>query len=155
MIFSAECQEKSTNGWVQIFNGTNLDGWTPKFKGSPMGVDYKNTFHVENGLLKVDYSQYTNFNGEFGHLFWKEKLSHYIIRAEYRFIGEQCPGGPTWGFRNNGIMIFSEPRRTRWNSTRIFRRQSKFKFLAAEIRMAIRITALFARRTRTLFIMEN
>ena len=96
--------------WVQIFNGKDLDGWTPKFKGSPVGVNLNNTFHVEDGVLKVDYSKYANFDGRpFGHLFWKEKLSHYIIRAEYRFTGEQCPGGPSWGFRNNGIMIFSEP----------------------------------------------
>jgi hypothetical protein len=113
LISSGYSQDQSAGGgWVQIFNGTNLDGWTPKFRGSPMGVNYKNTFHVTNGLLVVDYSQYTHFNGEFGHLFWKEKLSHYRIRAEYRFVGEQCPGGPTWGFRNNRIMIFSEPPET-------------------------------------------
>lgn len=101
-----------TENWVQIFNGKNLNGWTPKFKGYPVGVNFKNTFRVENGLLKVDYSEYTRFNGEFGHLFWKEKLSHFRIRAEYRFTGEQTPGGPTWGFRNNGLMIFSEPPET-------------------------------------------
>jgi Domain of Unknown Function (DUF1080) len=98
--------------WVQIFNGKDLNGWTPKFKGYPMGVNFKNTFRVENGMLKVDYREYTRFNGEFGHLFWKEKLSHFRIRAEYRFTGEQTPGGPTWGFRNNGLMIFSEPPET-------------------------------------------
>ena len=63
-------------------------------------------------MLKVDYSEYTRFNGEFGHLFWKQKLSHYRIRAEYRFVREQVPGGPGWGFRNNGIMIFSQPPET-------------------------------------------
>ena len=110
LILRGECQQKATNEWVQIFNGTNLDGWTPKFKGFPMGVNLHNTFHVTNGLLEVDYSGYTNFAGNpFGHLFWKEKLSHYIVRAEYRFVGDQCPGAPQWGWRNNGIMIFSEP----------------------------------------------
>ncbi len=98
--------------WVPLFNGKDLSGWTPKFKGQPLGVNYKNTFRVEDGLLKIDYSQYTRFNGEFGHLFWKQKLSHYRIRAEYRFVGEQIAGGPGWGFRNNGIMIFSQPPET-------------------------------------------
>lgn len=98
--------------WVPIFNGKDLEGWTPKFRGSPAGVNYKNTFRVENGLLKVDYREYDRFHGEFGHLFWKEKLSHFRIRAEYRFTGEQLAGGPNWGFRNNGIMIFSEPAET-------------------------------------------
>jgi hypothetical protein len=95
--------------WVQLFNGKDLSGWTPKFKGYPPGVNYKNTFRVENGILKVDYSGYGSFNGEFGHLFWNQKLSHYRIRAVYRFVGNQVPGSPSWGFRNNGIMILSEP----------------------------------------------
>lgn len=95
--------------WIQLFNGKDLSGWTPKFKGHQAGVNYKNTFKVENGILKVDYSEYDKFNGEFGHLFWKQKLSHYRIRAEYRFVGKQLAGAPDWGFRNNGIMIFSEP----------------------------------------------
>ncbi|USX21936.1 DUF1080 domain-containing protein [Oxalobacteraceae bacterium OTU3REALA1] len=95
--------------WIQLFNGKDLAGWTPKFKGHQAGVNYKNTFKVENGILKVDYSEYDKFNGEFGHLFWKQKLSHYRIRAEYRFVGKQLAGAPGWGFRNNGIMIFSEP----------------------------------------------
>ncbi len=105
--------EKQIKGqWVQIFNGVDLSGWTPKFKGYPLGENYKNTFRVENGLLKIDYSQYPRFNGEFGHLFWKHKLSDYRIRAEYRFVGEQLAGGPAWAFRNNGIMIFSQPPET-------------------------------------------
>jgi hypothetical protein len=95
--------------WVQLFNGKDLSGWTPKFKGYPPGVNYRNTFRVENGILKVDYSGYDNFKGEFGHLFWNQRLSHYRIRAVYRFVGNQVPGAPSWGFRNNGIMIFSEP----------------------------------------------
>jgi hypothetical protein len=98
--------------WTPIFNGRDLSGWTPKFKGHPLGVNYNDTFHVEDGLLKVDYRNYTNFDDAFGHLFWKEKLSHFRIRAEYRFVGEQVKGGPPWGFRNNGIMIFSQPPET-------------------------------------------
>ncbi len=98
--------------WIPLFNGKDLAGWTPKFKGYPVGVNYKNTFRVEGGILKVDYSEYEKFNGEFGHLFWKDKLSHYRIRAVYRFVGKQIAGGPAWGFRNNGIMIFSEPPET-------------------------------------------
>jgi hypothetical protein len=91
--------------WVAIFNGKDLEGWTPKFTGYDLGVNYKNTFRVENGLLKVSYDQYDHFNGEFGHLFYKEKLSNYRIRVEYRFVGKQIPGGPDWGLYNNGIMI--------------------------------------------------
>jgi len=94
--------------WVEIFNGKNLDGWTPKFTGFPLGTNLANTFRVENGILRVSYSGYTNFTGQFGHLFWKEPLTNYLLRVEYRFVGAQTPGGPGWAFRNSGIMLHSE-----------------------------------------------
>jgi hypothetical protein len=94
--------------WVPLFSGTNLNGWIPKFKGHPAGENFRNTFRVEDGLLKVAYDQYPKFEGEFGHLFWKKKLSHYRLRVEYRFVGQQTPGGPAWAFRNSGVMIHSE-----------------------------------------------
>ena len=63
-------------------------------------------------MLKVGYDEYKNFNSEagpqFGHLFYKEPLSNYILRVEYRFVGEQCPGGPGWATRNSGVMIHGE-----------------------------------------------
>jgi hypothetical protein len=94
--------------WVPLFNGTNLEGWTPKITGFPAGTNFANTFHVEDGILKVSYSGYTNFGGHFGHLFWKNPLTNYLLRIEYRFVGDQAPGGPSWAFRNSGVMIHSE-----------------------------------------------
>jgi len=94
--------------WVQIFNGKNLDGWTPKITGFPYGTNFANTFRVEDNVLKVSFAGYTNFGGHFGHLFWKEPLTNYILRIEYRFTGNQAPGGPGWAFRNSGVMLHSE-----------------------------------------------
>jgi hypothetical protein len=91
--------------WIPLFNGKDLDGWTPKITGSVLGDNYKNTFRVEDGLLTVAYDRYEKFEGQFGHLFYREKLSHYVIRVEYRFVGQQTPGGPGWAFRNSGIML--------------------------------------------------
>jgi len=54
---------KPTERWIPLFNGRDLSGWTPKFTGHAPGENYKNTFRVENGLLNVDYSAYTNFAG--------------------------------------------------------------------------------------------
>ncbi|NPA37524.1 MAG: DUF1080 domain-containing protein [Chlorobi bacterium] len=90
---------------IQLFNGKNLDNWVFKFTGEPLNVNYKNTFHVENGILKVSYDDYDKFNNKFGHLFYKKKFSNYKLRAEYRFVGEQPPGSPPWGYRNNGLML--------------------------------------------------
>src|SRR6185436_6787309 len=93
-------QAPANGKWIQLFNGRNLDGWTPKITGYPLGENYGNTFRVENGVLKVSYDQYTEFGGKFGHLFYKDKFSHYILAAEYRFVGDQVPGGPSWALRN-------------------------------------------------------
>lgn len=94
--------------WIQLFNGVDLTGWTPKFTGSAVGVNYKNTFRVVNGVLVVSYDQYQTWNGEFGHLFYKTKFSRYLLRAEYRFVGKQVTGGVSWGYLNNGFMIHSQ-----------------------------------------------
>lgn len=101
-------QEKSTENWIQLFNGKDLDGWTPKFTGHELGENYRNTFRVENGILRVCYDDWNEWDGAFGHLFYKDEFSHYRLRAEYRFVGEQTKGGPSWAFRNNGLMLHGQ-----------------------------------------------
>lgn len=98
--------------WRSIFNGRNLDGWTVKVTNHPLGENYKNTFRVENGVLVVSYDQYDALNAEFGHLFYRERLSHFRIRLDYRFVGEQVAGSPAWALRNNGIMVHAQPPET-------------------------------------------
>jgi len=96
------------DGWIPLFNGKDLDGWKPKIKGYDLGDNFGDTFRVENGLLKVSYDHYSRFDGKFGHLFYKTPFSHYRLRVEYRFVGDQCKGGPSWAFRNSGIMIHGQ-----------------------------------------------
>ncbi len=103
-LFSCKTKPKD-EGWIQLFNGKDLSDWKIKIAGFPLNENYKNTFRVEDGLLKVRYDQYDKFDGHYGHIFYKTPYSHYKIRVEYRFVGEQCQGGPGWAFRNNGIMI--------------------------------------------------
>jgi len=101
-------KDRQSEKWIQLFNGTDLSDWTIKFSGHALNENYKNTFRVENGLLKVSYDEYDSFDAIFGHIFYKEKFSHYILRIEYRFIGEQVPGGPGWAYKNNGAMLHSQ-----------------------------------------------
>lgn len=110
VLIAISCQPGTkTQEWVSLFNGENLDGWDIKITGSELNNNYNNTFIVEDGLLKVNYDEYEEFNGEFGHIYYNEPFSHYKLRVEYRFVGEQAPGGPGWAFRNNGIMFHSQP----------------------------------------------
>lgn len=94
--------------WIPLFNGKDLDGWTVKITGYEAGDNFGNTFRVEDGLLKVAYDHYDDFGGRFGHLFYNEPFSHYLLRVEYRFVGEQAPGGPGWAIRNSGVMVHGE-----------------------------------------------
>ena len=91
--------------WRQLFNGKDLKDWRVKIRGYALNDNFGNTFRVENGVMKVGYEKYDQYNERFGHMFYREKFSHYIIAAEYRFVGEQCPGGPGWATRNSGIML--------------------------------------------------
>ncbi len=111
----AEAADKpaESSAWIQLFNGQDLTGWTPKIVGHELGDNYANTFRVEDGLLTVSYADYvdSDFAGgfkKFGHLFYKGTYSRYRLRAEYRFVGEQCPNGPGWAFRNNGLMLHGQ-----------------------------------------------
>ncbi|MCK4292938.1 MAG: DUF1080 domain-containing protein [Planctomycetes bacterium] len=95
----------SKSRWTSLFNGKDLEGWNIKITGHELNDNYGNTFRVENGILKVSYDQYDKFDGKFGHIFHKNKFSHYILRVEYRFVGDQSPGGPGWAYRNSGVMM--------------------------------------------------
>jgi hypothetical protein len=97
----------STEQWIELFNGRDLTGWTPKIRHSPLGENFGETFRVEDGVLKVVYDPlaYPKFDERFGHLFYEKSFSHYRLRAEYRFVGQQVAGGPGWAVRNNGFML--------------------------------------------------
>lgn len=107
-FLGAATLQAAEGNWVPLFNGKNLDGWTPKITGYELGENFGNTFRVEDGLLKVRYDAYQKFAGRFGHLFCEQPFSHYRLRVEYRFVGEQTPGGPGWAWRNSGIMIHGQ-----------------------------------------------
>jgi len=98
--------------WIQLFNGKDLTDWTIKFAKHDLGENLYNTFRAEDGLLKVRYDQWPTFNAEFGHLFYKDPFSYYLLAAEYRFVGEQVAGAPAWANRNNGLMLHSPSPRT-------------------------------------------
>ncbi|GAB4033347.1 3-keto-disaccharide hydrolase [Spirosoma gilvum] len=95
--------------WVRIFNGKDLTGWDIKIAGQPLNDNYKNTFRVENGMLRVMYDQYQTFDGKYGHIYYNKPYSYYRIRFSYRFLGKQTPGGDPWNVRNSGIMLHSQP----------------------------------------------
>ena len=101
-------KEKISENWIKLFNGKDINDWKVKITGYPLNDNYGNTFRVENGLLKVSYDAYPAFDQKFGHLFYKEKYSYYLLGIEYRFVNDQAPGGPGWATRNSGAMLHSQ-----------------------------------------------
>lgn len=59
-------------------------------------------------MIRISYNNYDEFNNAFGHMYYKTPYSHYKLRFDYRFVGEQLKGGATWNERNSGIMLHSQ-----------------------------------------------
>jgi len=108
ILFAFKTQKDPKENWIRLFNGRDLNNWVIKIKGHPLHENYKNTFRVNEGKLCVNYDQYENFEGAFGHIFYKKAFSNYRLRLEYRFTGKQLKGGAGWAKRNSGVMIHSQ-----------------------------------------------
>lgn len=98
-------QAIAQNGWINLFNGKDLKDWKVKISKHDLNDNYANTFRVENGLMKVSYDGYQDFDKQYGHIFYKKPFSAYLLKVTYRFIGEQVKGGEGWALRNSGAML--------------------------------------------------
>ena len=108
VVLAGSCATASVDDdWTPLI-GDDLSGWTVKFAGELVGVNYRDTFKVEDGVLRVDYSGWDKLDGTFGHIFTDVDYSAYDLRFEYRTVGEQVAGAPDWGFRNNGVLIHAQ-----------------------------------------------
>lgn len=99
-------------GWKKLFNGTDIKDWFVKINHHLVGENYGNTFRVEDGIIKIRYDQYGEFDNQFGHLYYKTPFSHFKLRFEYRFVGKQQKGAPDYTLLNSGVMFHSQDPRT-------------------------------------------
>lgn len=105
-------QQADESGWEPLFNGKDLTGWDIKIDGHALNDNYKNTFRVEDGMIRISYDAYQRFDDKYGHMYYHKPYSHYKLRFEYRFTGNQTPGGASWNVRNSGIMYHSQSARS-------------------------------------------
>lgn len=108
VVINVPAQKSSREDWVSMFNGKNLKGWDIKIAGKKINDNYLNTFRVQDGMLRISYDRYKTFDDKFGHIYYKQPFSCYILRFQYRFVGQQTPGGAAWNVRNSGVMIHSQ-----------------------------------------------
>jgi hypothetical protein len=116
LIFAFACSGQQKAGrndeWVKLFNGKNLNDWIVKIHHHETGVNFGNTFRVEDGMMKVRYDQYGDFNDQFGHIYYKQPFSYFHLKLEYRFHGELQKGAPSYTILNSGVMFHSQDPRT-------------------------------------------
>lgn len=105
-------QSDDKKGWVSLFNGKDINDWFVKVHHHEFGVNFGNTFRVEDGIIKVRYDQYGDFNDQFAHLYYKTPFSYYHLKFEYRFVGKLQKGAPDYTLLNSGVMFHSQDPRT-------------------------------------------
>ncbi|TCC86478.1 DUF1080 domain-containing protein [Pedobacter frigiditerrae] len=98
--------------WISLFNGKDIKDWNVKIHHHDYNVNFGNTFRVEDGIIKVRYDQYGDFNDQFGHLYYKTPFSYYHLKLEYRFVGKLHKGAPSYTLLNSGIMFHSQDPKT-------------------------------------------
>ena len=103
-----ENNEISKEEWVSLFNGKDLTGWDIKIKGHSLNENYKNTFRIEDSMLRVSYSDYGKFDNQFGHLFTHIPYSYYKLKLQYRFVGDHVADAPAYADGNSGILLHSQ-----------------------------------------------
>ncbi len=114
LLISGCSQKKSEQAkdWIPLFNGHDLTNWTVKIHHHEVAEDPENTFRVEDGMIKVRYDQYGDFNDRFGHLYYDQPFSRFHLVVEYRFVGSLQSGAPEYTMRNSGVMFHSQDPRT-------------------------------------------
>ncbi|MEI5986136.1 DUF1080 domain-containing protein [Sphingobacterium sp. PU5-4] len=115
-LFAIGCagnkSQNDQNGWKPLFNGKDIKEWFVKIHHHEEGENFGNTFRVEDGIIKIRYDQYGDFNNQFGHLYYKKPFSYYHLKFEYRFVGELHRGAPSYTLRNSGVMFHSQDPRS-------------------------------------------
>ena len=92
---SKTTDETIEESWEIIFNGQNLDGWTPKFR-------------VVDGVIQVNYDGYDSFDERYGHLFYKNPYGSFHLKFDYRFTEQWMEDAPSYTYRNSGVMFHSQ-----------------------------------------------
>lgn len=101
-------KQEQEEQWIKLFNGKDLNDWIVKVHHHDPGVNFGNTFRVEDEMIKVRYDQYEDFNDQFSHLYYKTPYSHFHLKLEYHFTGELQKGAPEYTILNSGVMFHSQ-----------------------------------------------
>jgi hypothetical protein len=105
---SSPKKQEQGEQWIKLFNGKDINDWIVKVHHHDPGVNFGNTFRVEDEMIKVRYDEYDDFNDQFSHLYYKTPFSHFHLKLEYHFTGELQRGAPDYTMLNSGVMFHSQ-----------------------------------------------
>ncbi len=105
---SENAEKFETDDWITLFNGKDLEGWTPKFHHHETGENYADTFRVQDSSIVVAYDGYDTFNERYGHLFYNKAFESFHLKFTYRFTDEWMQDAPSYTYRNSGVMFHSQ-----------------------------------------------
>lgn len=112
VLLILSCTGPKKEKWITLFNGNDINDWTVKIYHHEVGENYGNTFRVEDGVIKIRYDQYDQFQNRFGHLFYNTPYSHYKLKFDYRFTGIWRKDAPVYTELNSGVMYHSQDPKT-------------------------------------------
>lgn len=112
LFFGCAKKQEPSSEWTSLFNGKDINDWVVKIHHHEVGQNFGNTFRVEDGIIKVRYDQYGEFNDQFAHLYYKEPFSSFHLSLEYRFTGSLQQGAPDYTILNSGVMFHSQDPRS-------------------------------------------
>jgi hypothetical protein len=94
--------------WVDLLHPSQRSKWIKKIAGEALNDDELSTINFSDTLLCISYDKYKKWGNKFGHVFYEEKLSHYIIECEYNIYGRSVEDAPKWAKLNSGIMLHAQ-----------------------------------------------
>lgn len=93
----------SGDGWISLFNGRNLDGWTTFLPSKGRNNDPQGVFKVENGMLHILDIPDRGQRQEFGYLATNRSYGDYRLRFQYRW-GDKRFAPRNNAKRDSGVM---------------------------------------------------
>jgi len=91
-------------GWVQLFNGRNLDGWYTFLATSGKNNDPTGSVRVENGMIHILGNPVGKERAEAGYLATNQEYGNYRLRLEYKWGSARFPPRQDYK-RDNGLLF--------------------------------------------------
>jgi hypothetical protein len=98
---------KLNDGFIPLFNGQDLSGFSPYINGGTVGSDPKGYFRVENGMLHVLGMGQTGTTMPFGYLATNNSYTNYRLRFQYKWgTTKFAPRNTSSSPRDSGLLTF-------------------------------------------------